>query len=311
MKEILHCLSPKPNLDFESIVGSGSFGTVFKAYDKYTNKYVAVKRSIKLGQMISREYKILKEVSNSDFCINLLDIFYTVNESNEFIQHLVFDFMPDNLSRVLRSRFKLESPLTTSEIMKVMHQILKGLEFLHKKNIMHRDIKPENILIDPGLFNIKICDFGSAKKSDEIDNIPYVVSRYYRAPELILACTNYGKEIDIWAAGCIFIELFTGVPAFIGNNDGDQLIKQLNVLGPIPLNSPIIESSPLKSDLLSKIIKLGKKNHLHKFFELSDMCEVAADFAEKMLKYNPKERLTASECLLHPFFDNYNEIIKL
>jgi serine/threonine protein kinase len=69
---------------------------------------------------------------------------------------------------------------------------------MHKLKILHRDLKPENVLIKDG--QVRICDFGSSKVIDDEDfkNTPYVVSRYYRAPELILACTKYNDKIDIW-----------------------------------------------------------------------------------------------------------------
>jgi glycogen synthase kinase 3 beta len=72
------------------------------------------------------------------------------------------------------------------------------MDFVHKKGITHRDLKPENILkTESGV--VKICDFGSAKIIDENGmNTPYIVSRYYRAPELILACSDYTNKIDIW-----------------------------------------------------------------------------------------------------------------
>ena len=79
-----------------------------------------------------------------------------------------------------------------------MKQILAGLKFVHGKNICHRDLKPENILMTDDE-RIKICDFGSAKEiSAEGLNTPYIVSRYYRAPELILGCSDYSNKIDIW-----------------------------------------------------------------------------------------------------------------
>ena len=69
---------------------------------------------------------------------------------------------------------------------------------VHDKKICHRDLKPENVLVtDSG--KIKICDFGSAKELTTGGlNTPYIVSRYYRAPELILACSDYTNKIDIW-----------------------------------------------------------------------------------------------------------------
>ena len=80
-------------------------------------------------------------------------------------------------------------------------------------------MKPENILKnEKGI--IKICDFGSAKILDEKLNTPYIVSRYYRAPELILACSDYSQNIDIWAIGCIFAEFMTLRPLFPGKTEG-------------------------------------------------------------------------------------------
>lgn len=99
-----------------------------------------------------------------------------------------------------------------------MYQLLNGLNNIHKLSIAHRDLKPENVLISKDGI-IKICDFGSSKVMDKTGkNTPYMVSRYYRAPELIMCITKYTEAIDIWAAGCILVELFTYDPIFKGKN---------------------------------------------------------------------------------------------
>jgi len=101
-----------------------------------------------------------------------------------------------------------------------MYQIFKGMESVHAAGICHRDLKPENILktVD-GV--IKICDFGSAKKIiPGVENNPYAVSRYYRAPELILLNRFYNNKVDIWAIGCIFAEFLTLRPIFPGKTEG-------------------------------------------------------------------------------------------
>ena len=84
------------------------------------------------------------------------------------------------------------------DIKRYTYQILNGLAHMHELKIVHRDLKPENILLKEG--EVKICDFGSSKFIDEEEfkNTPYVVSRYYRAPELIFACNRYNDRIDIW-----------------------------------------------------------------------------------------------------------------
>ena len=79
---------------------------------------------------------------------------------------------------------------------------------------------------------IKICDFGSSKIINSYGkNTPYIVSRYYRAPELILCVTNYDTSIDVWAAGCILAELFLLDPIFKGKTEGDQLFAIFRTFG--------------------------------------------------------------------------------
>ena len=98
---------------------------------------------------------------------------------------------------------------------------------VHAAGICHRDLKPENILrTDKEV--VKICDFGSAKIiKPDTDNNPYIVSRYYRAPELILANNRYSNKVDIWAIGCIFAEFLTLRPIFPGKTEGCQFLEQV------------------------------------------------------------------------------------
>ena len=106
------------------------------------------------------------------------------------------------------------------EIWSMVGQILQGLKEVHELGISHWDLKPENVLMnDEGI--IKICDFGSAKVIDKTGkNTPYIVSRYYWAPELILGVSSYTEKIDIWAVGCIFAEMITQKPLFPGKSEG-------------------------------------------------------------------------------------------
>ena len=102
---------------------------------------------------------------------------------------------------------------------------------MHQNKIAHRDLKPENILLSKS-GKIKICDFGHSKILDQNGkNTPFVVSRVYRAPELLLCITKYTTAIDIWSVGCILAELFILKPVFDGNTEGNQLFKIFRYLG--------------------------------------------------------------------------------
>jgi glycogen synthase kinase 3 beta len=110
--------------------------------------------------------------------------------------------------------------------------MLRGLAYAHSMGICHRDIKPANLLVDPKTHQLKLADFGSAKRLvAETMNAAYITSRHYRAPELIFGATGYTQAIDIWSAGCVIAELYLGEPLFQGENGVDQLVEIIKVLG--------------------------------------------------------------------------------
>ena len=103
-------------------------------------------------------------------------------------------------------------------------QIFSALQLLRELNIVHADLKLDNILLTQNRAVLKVADFGSAFKEDSPDNIPtpYITSRWYRAPEVILGMT-YGTPIDVWAAGTILYECFMGAVCFEGGTNNGML----------------------------------------------------------------------------------------
>ena len=293
-----------PALVFQELIGSGTFGNVYKVYDANLCKHVAIKRTIKNGCIVSREYKILQEVKNCEFCIKLLDIFYTINHNHELIQHLVFEFFPISLGRLLRNYFSIKKRMTHEEIKCISKQLLLGLDSIHKLSIIHRDIKPDNILLTLEFpYKLRICDFGSAKKIAD-PSTPFIVSRCYRAPELIFCNKQYGASIDIWSAGCLIFELYTGFPIFRGRSDGDQFIQIARILGP-PNKDDLkaLAGSVLNSESLGKALSVGAKQEIVELFTASPCPEIVEEFILGMLAWNPLKRLTAQQCLEHQFFE--------
>lgn len=104
-----------------------------------------------------------------------------------------------------------------------LYQILRGLKYIHSANVLHRDLKPSNLLLNANC-DLKICDFGLARTTSETDFMTeYVVTRWYRAPELLLNSSEYTAAIDVWSVGCIFMELMDRKPLFPGRDHVHQL----------------------------------------------------------------------------------------
>ncbi|RRT52904.1 hypothetical protein B296_00050185, partial [Ensete ventricosum] len=104
-----------------------------------------------------------------------------------------------------------------------LYQILRGLKYVHSANVLHRDLKPSNLFLNENC-DLKLGDFGLARTTSETDLMTeYVVTRWYRAPELLLNCSEYTAAIDIWSVGCILGEIVSRQPLFPGRDYVQQL----------------------------------------------------------------------------------------
>jgi len=134
-----------------------------------------------------------------------------------------------NLRDVVK-RFGKDVGLNIRAVRAYAHQLFLALGLLKKMNIMHADIKPDNILVNEQKTLLKLCDLGSASDASENDITPYLVSRFYRAPEIILG-VPYDPTLDVWSIGCTLFELYTGKILFPGRSNNQMLLLMMELKG--------------------------------------------------------------------------------
>lgn len=268
-----------------SKLGEGTFGIVFKALQRQSGKFVAIKK-IKLDHEDNgisatslREICVLKELKHENI-VNLNEIMFQGHNLE-----LVFEFMDFDLRR-----FMERAELSEQMVRSLMYQLLSGMNHCHSRRIMHRDLKPQNILIDRN-GNLKIADFGLAR----CFGVPMraytheVVTLWYRAPEVLLGVDVYGIGVDLWSIGCIFGEMMGKAPMFTGDSEIGQLFKIFKVMG-----TPTTEYEEL-ADWSAYFPKWKKQK-----FYISNAS--ALDLLEKFLLYNPAARISCKKALHHSFF---------
>ena len=302
-----------PDYEPISLRGAGCFGYVIEAMDRIHNKRVAIKRTHKVDKKLSRAFEIFSKINTCDDVVKLLDAFYSVNHDGKVIQNLVFEFVTLNLETFIENYRKKRQHIPIEQIKLIAKQMLLGLDYCHKKNIVHRDLKPEHVLLtDEG--NVKLCDFGSSKCIEEkkgITSTPYTVSRYYRAPELILGKIDYNSKIDIFATGCILAELFMLTPLFPGKTEGLEIFEHICLLG--NPGKKYFEQFPLPKNYIDYFeefqvddtAKLEKLLNLNNFYNQKDVHE-ASDMILHMLNWDTNKRYSAEQCLRHPFVNKRN-----
>nr|XP_012152267.1 PREDICTED: stress-activated protein kinase JNK isoform X1 [Megachile rotundata] len=211
-------------------IGSGAQGIVCAAYDTVTAQNVAIKKLSRPFQNVThakrayREFKLMKLVNHKNI-IGLLNAFTPQRSLDEFQDvYLVMELMDANLCQVI------QMDLDHERMSYLLYQMLCGIKHLHSAGIIHRDLKPSNIVVKSDC-TLKILDFGLARTAGTTFMMtPYVVTRYYRAPEVILGM-GYKENVDIWSVGCIMGEMIRGGVLFPGTDHIDQWNKIIEQLG--------------------------------------------------------------------------------
>ncbi len=311
LEEEVKELNKKENMDTKSftynateIIGSGSFGVVYKAIVAETKEVVAIKKVFQDRRYKNRELPIIKELKHPN-TIKLRQAFYTPGEKpDEIYLNLVMDYIPETLSKVIRGYAKNNKNVPLILVKLYSYQMLRALAYIHYLGICHRDIKPQNILVDQEKHLLQFCDFGSAKKLVKGEpNVSYICSRYYRAPELIWGCCDYTPAIDVWSTACVIAEIVLGQPIFPGDSAVDQIVEIIKILG-TPNKNQILAMNPEYTEHRFPVIKPVSWS---KVFMNKEVDNNFIDFIDKLLVYDPNLRPKPLKILLHPFFDELRD----
>ncbi|KAK2853803.1 hypothetical protein Q5P01_006464 [Channa striata] len=295
-------------------LGYGGNGLVFSAVDTDCDKSVAVKKIILTDpQSVKhalREIKIIRRLDHD----NIVKVFETLGPSGRRLTedvvsltevnsvYIVQEYMETDLCQLLERGL-----LSEGHARLFMYQLLRGLKYIHSANVLHRDLKPANLFVNTEDLVLKIGDFGLARIMD-----PHyshkghlsegLVTKWYRSPRLLLSPNNYTKAIDMWAAGCIFAEMLTGKTLFAGAHELEQMQLILESI-------PVLREEDRQE--LHSVIPVFIRNDMSKPHTplsklLPDISPHALDFLEKILTFNPMDRLTAEEALAHPYMADYS-----
>ncbi|XP_057667602.1 serine/threonine-protein kinase fused isoform X1 [Diorhabda carinulata] len=252
-------------------LGEGSFGRVYKAKQRSSGSFVALKviskrgRSVKELKGFRRECEIQRDLHHPNI-IQMLDSFETENEIV-----VITEFAHKELTGVLGK----VGYLSEDKVQKIVWDLVSALYYLHSNRVLHRDLKPQNILLD--INNAaKLCDFGFARNMSTGTHVLTSIkgTPLYMAPELIDE-QPYDYTADLWSLGCIIYELLMGSPPFCTAS-------------------------------ILHLIRLIRHEQIQWPTFLSDNC---ISFLKGLLQKNPLKRLTWEEILEHPFVKGHIIIV--
>ncbi|KAL2892182.1 Mitogen-activated protein kinase-like protein MMK2 [Bienertia sinuspersici] len=278
------------------------YGNIFEVSSKYVPPLRPVGRGAYAINSETKEEVAIKKVSNAFH--NRIDAKRTLreikllchmnhdNEENFNDVYMVHELMDTDLYQIIRSN----QLLADDHCRYFIYQILRGLKYIHSANVLHRDLKPSYLLLNANC-DLKIGDFGLARTTSETDFMTvYVVARWYRAPELLLNCSEYTAAIDIWSVGCILGEIMTREPLFPGK---DYLIGS-----PDESSIGFLQCENARR-YVRQLPQYPRQQFSAKFQNASPL---AIDLLEKMLVFDPSKRITVTEALCHPYLAPLHDI---
>ncbi|XP_017796332.1 PREDICTED: serine/threonine-protein kinase Doa isoform X3 [Habropoda laboriosa] len=310
-------------------LGEGTFGKVVKVKDLQMDHVMAlkiIKNVEKYREAAKLEINALEKIATKDpegqhLCVKMLDWFNYHGHmciAFEMLGLSVFDFLRDNNYQ----------PYPLEHVRHIGYQLCYAVKFLHDNKLTHTDLKPENILfVDSdyeSIYNskkrrdirrvkrtdIRLIDFGSATFDHE-HHSTIVSTRHYRAPEVILEL-GWSQPCDVWSIGCILFELYLGITLFQTHDNREHLAMMERILGTIPhrmarkTKTKYFYHGKLDWEEKSSAGRYVRDNckPLHRCM-LSDDEEHRQlfDVIQKMLEYEPSQRITLKDALSHPFFD--------
>lgn len=298
-----------PRYSFRKALGLGAYGVVCSADDAHTGRKVAVKKvsgvfdDLTDAKRIIREIRLMKSMNHTNI-LQIIDMDEPENYDTFNDVYIVSELMDTDMNKLLRSK----NQLVDKHRKYFTYQICRALKYIHSASILHRDLKPANILVS-ATCEIKICDFGLARYMDpsegERQNMTeYVVTRWYRAPELLLAQDEYSTAVDMWSIGCMVAELYSREPLFRGNDVKHQIECIFRLLGKPSMEEITSIRHPKARRFLEKISHAPRIT-LEQVMPNSP--PDARDFVSKLLRFEPTKRLSADEALSHPYLAEFRD----
>eukprot|EP00928_Gymnodinium_smaydae_P006212 TRINITY_DN12176_c0_g1_i2.p1 TRINITY_DN12176_c0_g1~~TRINITY_DN12176_c0_g1_i2.p1 ORF type:complete len:322 (+),score=31.57 TRINITY_DN12176_c0_g1_i2:692-1657(+) len=284
------------------VSGSGVYGTVYRAVDKFTQEPVALKRvqvDAEAGEgtegvptHVLREASLLRSLRHPNI-VRIHDVIYT-----DVDYTLVFEYVEQDLYRLLKSFRKMGEQMPFQQVRSYAKDLFSGIFHCHSRLVVHRDIKPQNVLVGPD--GLKLCDFGLAR-SFQVPLRPYtheVVTLWYRAPEILLGATRYGPEIDLWSLGCVLAEMAAGYPVFAGDSEIGTLFKIFLLLG-----TPDEQVWPRLSELAhwSGMFPKWKPDVDALYRARPELLGAGQELLDGCLCLNPQRRWCARKAMRHSF----------